>query len=56
MKNERKGNGGLTSIKEIRHPDDECESEESEKDHRIFEERHRVNCIEKYILVRFPFS
>lgn len=35
---------GRTSVEDVGHPNNECESDESEKDHWIFKERHRVNC------------
>lgn len=39
-----KEGGVRTSIEEVGHPNNECESNDSEKDHWIFKERHRVNC------------
>lgn len=50
-----KGRGGLTSIEEVGHPNNECESDESEKDHWIFKERHRVNCKQHSNISQDPF-
>lgn len=47
--------GGRTSIEEVGHPNNEGESDESEKDHWIFKERHRVNCKQHSNISRDPF-
>lgn len=55
----REGGGGRTSIEEVGHPNNECESNESEKDHWIFKERHRVNCKQHAKISQdpiFPYS